>query len=439
MRKHFNKMKKLIIACALGGLHICSSAQGITFEHGNFAAVCAKAKAEKKLVFIDVYTSWCGPCKYMAATVFKQDNVGQYFNSHFINFKIDAEKGEGKALAAKYKIQYYPTYLFIDDKGAVFNKAVGNIKDSLFLGIAAKASQEFTNPNSLPRMQAQYATRKKDTAFLRRYITKLMTNNMHVFEEIEQYLSVQTAMQPGSREMMAFLIQYPRELYYGGRAAQVLEKYSESFRQVADSVQREQLEFANNMLLSNTRIYAFFAKSETLVKRYIHEKESRSSSWKSFYLREEIWLDFYSTTGNRSRFGPLANHWLDSICAQLKPVEQGTNVRNMTPEQKEEAGAMRLGAIIVCDNAKKYFDLFPDEKDVKNKVLRWVKAGLTVFPDYSQGLTFYANLLYESNDTANAIVIKTKALNSYPRGSLHRDIVQTNLEHMQKGEQLEEE
>lgn len=430
-------MKKLLIACILGGLHICSSAQGITFEHGNFAAVCAKAKAEKKLVFIDVYTSWCGPCKHMAATVFKQDNVGQYFNSHFINYKIDAEKGEGKALAAKYKIQYYPTYLFIDDKGAVFNKAVGNTKDSVFLGIAEKASQEFTNPNSLPRMQSQYASRKKDTAFLRQYITKLMTNNIHVFEEIEQYLSVQTAMQPGSPEMMAFLIQYPRELYYGGRAAQVLEKYSESFRQVADSKQREQLDFANNMLLSNTRIYAFFAKSETLVKRYIHEKESRPSSWKPFYLQEETWLDFYSTTGNRARFGPLANHWLDSICVQLKPVEE--TGKNMTPEQKAEAGVMRLGAMIVCDNAKKYYELFPNEKDVRDKALRWVKTGLTVFSDYSGGLTFYANLLYENNDTDNAILIKTKALNSYPKGSLHRDIVQTNLEHMQKGESLEEE
>jgi thiol-disulfide isomerase/thioredoxin len=432
-------MKKLIISCIAWCLCYGATAQGITFEHGNFAAVCAKAKAEKKLVFIDVYTSWCGPCKHMAATVFKQENVGQYFNSHFINYKIDAEKGEGKAFAAKYKIQYYPTYLFIDDKGAVFNKAVGNIKDSIFLGIAAKASQEFTNPNSLPRMQAQYATRKKDTAFLRRYIDKLMSNNMHVFEEIEQYLKVQTAMQPGSPEMMTFLIQYPRELYYGGRAAQVLGKYSESFRQVADTVQREQLAFANNMLLSNTRIYAFYAKSETLVKRYIHEEESRSSSRKLFYLREGTLLDFYSTTGNRARFGPLANHWVDSICAQLKPVEQSPTAKNLTQEQKNLAVVMRRGAMIVCDNAKKYLELFPDEKDVMKKALRWVKTGLMVFPDYSGGLTFYANLLYENNDTANAILTKTKALNSYPPRSLHRDIVQTNLEHMQKGEQLEEE
>jgi thiol-disulfide isomerase/thioredoxin len=425
----------IVLVCIYG----IATAQGITFEHDNFAAVCAKAKAEKKLVFIDVYTSWCGPCKHMAATVFKQDNVGQYFNSQFISFKIDAEKGEGKALAAKYKIQIFPTYLFIDDKGAVFNKAIGNCKDSVFLGIAAKASQEFTNPNSLPRMQAQYATRKKDTAFLRQYIEKLMANSMHVFDEIEQYLSVQTAMQPGSREMMAFLIKYPRELYYGSRGGQVLEKYSESYRQVADSVQREQLEFANNMLLSNTRIYAFYAKSETVVKRYIHETESRPSSRKLVYLREGTWLDFYSATGNRARFGPLANHWLDSICTQLKPVEQGTTDKNRTTEQKEAAVAMRKGAIIVCDNAKKYLELFPDEKDVRKKALRWVKTGLTVYPDYPGALTFYANLLYENSDTANAILIKTKALNSLPKGSLHRDIVQTNLEHMQKGESLEEE
>jgi len=397
---------------------LSAHAQGITFEHSPFAAACARAKAENKLVFIDFYTSWCGPCKHMAETVFKQDNVGQYFNRYFVSCKIDAEKGEGKALAAKYNVQIYPSYLFLDDKGIVFNQAIGSCADSVFLGIAAKARQEFTNPNSLPRLKAQYAAGKKDTAFLRRYIQKLMENKMHAFEAIEKYLQVQTAMRPGSPEMMAFILQYPRELYYGGRAAQVLEKYSESYRQVADTLQREQLQFANNMLFSNTRNYAFEAKNETVLKRYIAAGEIRSASGQSAYGVEGAWLDFYSATGNWKKYRTLANRWLDSVC---------------------EEGKMRRAAYIVSTHAKIYFDHFAGEKDVLQKAMRWTKAALSVRADNAQALTFYANLLYLNKDTTDAISTKLKALNSMPAISLHRNIVQTNLAHMQHGEALEEE
>ena len=432
-------IKQFSIAFVLLCMYGVAAAQGITFEHGNFASVIAKAKAENKLVFIDFYTSWCGPCKHMAETVFKQDNVGAFFNSHFISYKIDAEKGEGKTLAAKYRVQIYPTYLFLDHQGAVFNRSIGSCKDSVFLGIAAKARQEFINPYSLPQLKAQYAAKKKDTAFLRLYIDKLVTNHTHAFEEIEQYLSVQTAMRPGSREMMAFIIKYPRELYYGGRAAQALEKYSKSFGQIADSLEREQLEFANNMLFSNTRIYAIEAKNETALKRYIVAGESLPSSRQRFFAREVVWLDFYSATENWKQYRPLANRWLDSMYSQLKPVAGSDEKNVLLKKQTPEEMYMRVAAVLVFEQAKIYSDHFTDEKDVLQKALRWVKAAMAVNGDYAPGLTFYANLLYRNNDTANAISTKIKALNSFPRGSLHRDIVQTNLAHMQKGEALEEE
>src|SRR5579872_4481284 len=122
---YFNMIRVIRIATVLLCISFAAKTQGIAFEHSLFAAVCARAKAENKMVFIDFYTSWCGPCKHMAETVFRQDNVGQYFNNYFVSYKVDAEKGEGKTLAAKYHVQIYPTYLFLDDKGSVFNEAIG--------------------------------------------------------------------------------------------------------------------------------------------------------------------------------------------------------------------------------------------------------------------------------------------------------------------------
>jgi uncharacterized protein YyaL (SSP411 family) len=58
-----------------------------------------KAKKENKLIFVDAYASWCGPCKLMVKNIFPLKTVGDYYNSHFINAKIDMEKGEGIELA----------------------------------------------------------------------------------------------------------------------------------------------------------------------------------------------------------------------------------------------------------------------------------------------------------------------------------------------------
>lgn len=88
--------------------------QGIQFFQGNWSEAVNQAKKNKKLIFVDFYTQWCGPCYNMAKDVFTRQDVGQYYNTHFVNVKMDAENGEGIELAKKYKVRSYPTYAFID-------------------------------------------------------------------------------------------------------------------------------------------------------------------------------------------------------------------------------------------------------------------------------------------------------------------------------------
>lgn len=116
---------------------------GITFENSNWKSVLEKAKKQNKLVFLDAYTTWCGPCKAMQARVFPDQQLGNFYNAHFINVKIDMEQGEGLKLANKYPIQGYPTLLFIDPvTEKVVNQALGyrNIEQLMKLGqqVAAK-------------------------------------------------------------------------------------------------------------------------------------------------------------------------------------------------------------------------------------------------------------------------------------------------------------
>lgn len=122
-------MKKIMLLTALlafiGSVALAQNDQGIKFEKGTFAEILAKAKAQKKLVFMDVYASWCGPCKRMAAEVFTQKKVGDYFNATFVNAKFDAEVGEGRTIAARYGVNAYPTFLLLNGDGKLVGKMVG--------------------------------------------------------------------------------------------------------------------------------------------------------------------------------------------------------------------------------------------------------------------------------------------------------------------------
>lgn len=104
-----------------------SDYQGIRFETGGLQEALAKARKENKAVFVDCYTSWCGPCKMMSSKVFPDKQAGDFFNPRFISLKIDMEKDEGKELAQKWNIRVFPTYLILDPQGEIVYTSQGYI------------------------------------------------------------------------------------------------------------------------------------------------------------------------------------------------------------------------------------------------------------------------------------------------------------------------
>lgn len=121
------------------------SKDGIQFFHGTWEEALAKAKEEEKVIFMDAYASWCGPCKMMSARVFPNKEVGDYFNEHFINVKIDMEKGEGPQLSQRYGVRAYPTLFFIDANGKVVGKNVGYLKPEQLKAYGEKVVNALSN------------------------------------------------------------------------------------------------------------------------------------------------------------------------------------------------------------------------------------------------------------------------------------------------------
>lgn len=114
-----------------------ATTQGIDFSGLTFEEAKTKAIENDQLIFVDAYTTWCGPCKQMAATSFKDEEVSSLFNEKFINLKIDCEEeSEGAQFAKDYKIKAYPTLLIINGEGTVVKRVIGYHTASELINLA---------------------------------------------------------------------------------------------------------------------------------------------------------------------------------------------------------------------------------------------------------------------------------------------------------------
>lgn len=115
------------------------SSKGIFTSSQTLTSILEEAQQEGKIVFVDMYTTWCAPCKVMDAEVYTQSSVHDLFKDKIISYKVDAEKANGPDLALIYNVQVYPTLLFLDGRGREIVRNDGALGTTGFLDLARLA------------------------------------------------------------------------------------------------------------------------------------------------------------------------------------------------------------------------------------------------------------------------------------------------------------
>ena len=111
----------------------------INFIENSWSEALKQAAAKNKYIFVDAYATWCGPCKMLKATTFKNNKVAEFYNSNFVNVAIDMEKGDGPQLAAQWGLQAYPTMIIFNSKGKAVYGTVGFIRPDDLIKFGVKA------------------------------------------------------------------------------------------------------------------------------------------------------------------------------------------------------------------------------------------------------------------------------------------------------------
>ncbi len=140
---------------------------GIPFVKAEWKDIVAKATKEKKYIFIDAYTVWCNPCKWMDANVYNSKKAEDYFGEKFISLKMDMEKDEGLLFKDKYKVEAYPTYLFFDPAGKIIHRFQGPLEVDEFL---KEVANTFIPEKAFYELKRKYEKGGKDENTLYEYI-----------------------------------------------------------------------------------------------------------------------------------------------------------------------------------------------------------------------------------------------------------------------------
>jgi thioredoxin-related protein len=285
-------MKKLILFF-LAALFIQNSfAAGIRFvENKKWKEILALAKKENKLVFLDGYATWCGPCKYMQQDIFTQTEVGNYFNAKFINVKLDMEEGEGLVLSEKFDLTAYPTLFFINGEGELVHKYVGALDAKEFITLGKNALDP----------QKQFFSRK-DKAAKGKLAPEDFHNWLHDAEDLKEdadsviasYLSYDNYPLL-EKDMLDILLDHVRTLT--GEQLHFLFDNREKIKQLtarsSDELDKTLLSkvrsFAISESLSNEEIdFALFQKT---VAQFFPKKaaaETQKMKVKYYFIKEEV-------------------------------------------------------------------------------------------------------------------------------------------------------
>lgn len=204
-------MKKVLVLIVMFFVVSMAFSQGIEFFHGTWEQACEKAAKEKKNLFVDVYTSWCGPCKLMARNVFTQKIVGDYFNKNFVSVKLDAEKDTDSKFFEKFKASSFPSFFWVSSDEKLLDTKVGGSSAEQLIKDAENALKYRLGEKAI-LLEKRWNDGERTMEIVNEYLFKVLPiiNPQAVKPNVCEYLKGLSEEELRSKETLSIIKKYIR-------------------------------------------------------------------------------------------------------------------------------------------------------------------------------------------------------------------------------------
>jgi len=304
-------MKYLIFIFLTCLISLGGTTQGIEFFHGNWEEALAEAKSEDKIIFVDAFTTWCGPCKRMAANVFPDENVGEFYNANFLNVKMDMEKGEGRKIRSEYKVASFPTLLFVDGDGKLVHREVGAREAAAFINLGKKALKKV---DYSAKYKTQYDNGDRSPALVYNYVKALNKSKKSSMKVSNEYLRSQT--DKTSPDNLKFIHEAAVE-----SDSRIFDMMLKNKKAIVALVGQEAFNKKVLQASKNTVAKAIEFKSEDLLKQAQKTiKSNYAEMSKSFTLESN--MDYFSALGETNSFLKASSKYESTIKNDGKKLDQ---------------------------------------------------------------------------------------------------------------------
>lgn len=400
---------------------------GIKFEKRlTWTEIKKRARLEKKFIFIDCYTTWCGPCKLMDKEVYPKKSVGDYMNAHFISVKVQMDTSaldkddvrkwyaDANKIAVDYDIKSYPSYLFFSHEGKLVHRAVGAIRDTDFIKVASNTFDENKQYCTLLERYKQGArdfTKMRYLAGIAKSIGDQQTADEIAREYVRGYLN-KNVDQLLLKRNIDFILTYLRLLTSDDNTF----KYCYVNGSKVDSA-------LNNKGISQSIVDYVITKEEinqTLWKD--GQPLTQTPPWDSLAQILKKKYDDYCAERNllnaKLRWYGYKQDWSELTQLNVEKIKRfGLDTAGFPA--KSELNNMIYNVIFQHSN----------DQDILKQGIKWMEILLSVQYD-GINIDTYANLLYKIGQRQEAIDLEKKALSLDPTN----EEIQGNYEKMLKGE-----
>jgi thioredoxin-related protein len=404
-------MKKLILLFLLIPFMGVAQDKGTHFEHGlSWQQVKEKAKKENKYLFVDCFTTWCGPCKYMASTIFPQEKMGDFFNKNFVNVKVQFDKtkddseeikswyADAESMSKEFNVRAYPTFLIFSPQGELVHRIVGGGDAD---GFIAKAQMALNPETQYYTLLKKAESGKPDPQTLKQLAitAEAAYDEENATKFATAYLATQKDLY--TKENLDFLSKYTKSSKSKGFELMLKEP------QKVDAVlgKGKANEILSKVILQED-IYSGLRKPAANIDSLITAAQAKYPKVDISKSTDLLKVQFYQNTKKWDKFQP-------AVLAYMK--KYGTEVNSQM---------LNSFAWTVFENCK--------DPDCVASAMAWSKRSVDETQEKEPAfLDTYANLLYKLGKKDEAIAVQQKAVDLVPAEK--KGDYQATLDKMKKG------